>query len=95
MKKQVFRVDPDGFNGAWYPAPSDSGRGLILMLGDSAEDYMARSGAKWLNRQGIHVMAMSADIWVTASNNTPVMIDLIYLVCSDLELPLPNRKREA
>jgi hypothetical protein len=45
MKKQVFRVDPDGFNGAWYPAPSDSGRGLIVMLGDSAEDYMARSGA--------------------------------------------------
>jgi len=61
MKKQVFRVDPDGFNGAWYPASSESGRGLILMLGDSAEDYMARTGAKWLNRQGIHVMAMSAD----------------------------------
>lgn len=61
MKEQAFRLDPDGFNGAWYPASSESGRGLILMLGDSAEDYMARTGAKWLNRQGIHVMAMSAD----------------------------------
>jgi len=27
--------------------------------------------------------------------NIDNMIDLIYLVCSDLELPLPNRKREA
>jgi len=61
MKKQVFRVDSDGFNGAWYPASADSKRGMILMLGDSAEDRMAASGAKWLNRQGIHVMAMSPE----------------------------------
>ena len=61
MKKQVFRVDPDGFNGAWYPASSGSKRGMILMLGDSAEDYMARTAAKWLNRQGIQVMAMSPE----------------------------------
>ena len=72
MKKQVFRVDPDGFNGAWYPASSESGRGLILMLGDSAEDYMARSGAKWLNRQGIHVMAMSADKKDYGHHNYPL-----------------------
>ena len=57
MKKQVFRLDSDGFNGAWYPASSESGRGLIIMLGDSSEDRMAKTGAKWLNEQGIHVMA--------------------------------------
>ena len=34
---------------------------MILMLGDSAEDYMARTAAKWMNQQGIHVMAMSPD----------------------------------
>ena len=61
MKKQLFRVDSDGFNGAWYPAPAESKRGMIIMLGDSAEDHMAKCGAKWLNQQGIHVMAMSAD----------------------------------
>ena len=72
MKKQVFRVGSDGFNGAWYPASSESGRGLILMLGDSAEDYMARSGAKWLNRQGIHVMAMSADKKDYGHHNYPL-----------------------
>ena len=62
MKKQVFRLDSDGFNGAWYPASSENGRGLIIMLGDSSEDRMAKTGAKWLNEQGIHVMAMSPDI---------------------------------
>ncbi len=60
MKGQVFRVDSDGFNGAWYPAAGGD-RGMILMLGDSSEDRMASCGAKWLNRQGIHVMAMSPE----------------------------------
>ena len=31
------------------------------MLGDSSEDRMAATGAKWLNQQGIHVMAMSPE----------------------------------
>ena len=42
MKKQVFRVNSDGFNGAWYPAPVKSSRGLIIMLGDSSEDQIKR-----------------------------------------------------
>ena len=61
MKKQVFRPDSHGFNGAWYPTPAPSSRGMILMLGDSAEDRMAKSGAEWLNQQGIQVMAMSPE----------------------------------
>ena len=61
MKKQLFRIETDGFNGAWYPCSKPCRRGVIIMLGDSAEDRMASCGAKWLNRQGIHVMAMSPD----------------------------------
>ncbi len=72
MKKQVFRVDPDGYNGAWYPAQTDSSKGFILMLGDSSEDRMARCGAKWLNQQGIHVMAMSADKKDYGHHNYPL-----------------------
>jgi len=26
MKKQVFRIDSDGFNGVWYPAGGTSSR---------------------------------------------------------------------
>ena len=72
MEKQVFRVDPDGYNGVWYPAQTDSSKGFILMLGDSSEDRMARCGAKWLNQQGIHVMAMSADKKDYGHHNCPL-----------------------
>ena len=61
MKRQVFRVDTDGYNGAWYPSADGGDRGMILMLGDSAEDRMASCAARWLNRRGIHVMAMSPE----------------------------------
>ena len=72
MKKQVFRIESDGYNGAWYPASAESKRGFILMLGDSAEDRMARTGAKWLNQQGIHVMAMSPDKRDYGHHNYPL-----------------------
>jgi len=72
MKKEVFRIDSDGFNGAWYPAGSTSSRGIIIMLGDSYEDRMAKSGAKWLNQQGIHVMAMSPDKKDYGHHNYPL-----------------------
>ena len=72
MKKQVFRVNSDGFNGAWYLAPVKSSRGLIIMLGDSSEDHMARTGAKWLQKQGLHVMAMSADKKDYGHHNYPL-----------------------
>ena len=71
MKRQVFRVNTDGFNGAWYPCAEKSKRGIIAMLGDSAEDYMASCGAKWLNRQGIHVLAMSPEKKDYGHHNIP------------------------
>ena len=72
MKKQVFRVDADGYNGAWYPVSAPSGRGMIIMLGDSSEDHMAKTGARWLNQQGIHVMAMSPDQKDYGDDNYPL-----------------------
>ena len=72
MKKQIFRIDSDGFNGAWYPAGGTSSRGIIIMLGDSSEDRMAKMGAKWLNLQGIHVMAMSPDKKDYGHHNYPL-----------------------
>ncbi len=72
MKKQVFRVDSDGYNGAWYPADVATHKGMILMLGDSAEDRMASCGAKWLNRQGVHVLAMSPEKKDYGHHNYPL-----------------------
>lgn len=59
MKKQGFNVETDGFHGVWFPNSAPSTRGIILMLGDSADDHMAKCGAQWLHRQGCHVMGMS------------------------------------
>jgi pimeloyl-ACP methyl ester carboxylesterase len=72
MKKQVFTIEKDGFCGAWYANPAGSKRGVILMLGDSAEDRMAMCGAKWLHENGCHVMAMSPDKKDYGHHNYPL-----------------------
>lgn len=72
MKKQVFSLDKDGFNGAWYANPAGSDKGIILMLGDSSEDRMAVCGAKWLQENGCHVMAMSPDKKDYGHHNYPL-----------------------
>ncbi len=72
MKKQVFRIETDGFNGVWYPYAGPGRYGFIAMLGDSSEDYMASMGAKWLNQQGISVMAMSPEKKDYGHHNIPL-----------------------
>lgn len=72
MKKQVFTAEKDGFCGAWYANPAGSNRGMILMLGDSAEDRMAVCGVKWLHENGCHVMAMSPDKKDYGHHNYPL-----------------------
>ena len=74
MNKQSFIPERDGFCGAWYPLPQTEKTdcAIILMLGDSSEDRMAASGAKWLHRQGCHALAMSADRKDYGHHNYPV-----------------------
>ena len=47
-KQQIFTEEHDGFIGAYYGGPADSKKAIILMLGDSSEDHMARCGADWV-----------------------------------------------
>lgn len=56
-----FTPERDGFYGAWYPLPVFSDHAMILMLGDSSDDTLARTGVKWLYKQGISALAMSPD----------------------------------
>ena len=72
MKKQIMSIDRDGYCGAWYPHPQGSQKGIILMLGDSATDHLAVSGAKWLHKQGCHVMAMSPEPKNYGHHNYPL-----------------------
>lgn len=59
MKTKHFRVETHGFYGAYFSSKEKSSSAVILMLGDDAEDYMAKCGAKWLNRLGVNVLTMS------------------------------------
>ena len=59
MKKQIFIPEIDGFYGAFYPNNSPSDKAMIIMLGDSSDDRLAVSGAKWIHELGCHALAMS------------------------------------
>lgn len=59
MKRIHFDVETDGFYGAYWKCKEETDCGVIAMLGDDPEDYMARSAVKWLLRKGVNVLTMS------------------------------------
>lgn len=59
MKRIHFDVETDGFYGAYWKCKEETDCGVIVMLGDDPEDYMARSAVKWLLRKGVNVLTMS------------------------------------
>lgn len=59
MKRIHFDLETDGFYGAYWKCKEETDCGVVAMLGDDPEDYMARSAVKWLLRKGVNVMTMS------------------------------------
>lgn len=59
LQREYFSVKKDGFFGAYFQNPKQTERCMIAMLGDDTDDYMARTGAKWLMRHGCNVMTMA------------------------------------
>lgn len=72
MTRQIFTAGQDGFVGAYYGGPANSKKAVILMLGDSSTDRMARCGAGWLIRNGCHALCMSADKKDYGHHNYPL-----------------------
>lgn len=70
--RQIMTPETDGFYGAWYPSDSPSSRAMIIMLGDSSDDRLARSGARWVHKTGCHALAMSADKQDYGHHNYPL-----------------------
>ena len=58
MKHIHFEVKTDGFYGAYWKNKKETSA-IIAMLGDDAEDYMAKSCVKWLMKKGVNVLTMS------------------------------------
>ena len=61
MKGEYFYTDKDGFYGVYYRNPKPADRGVILMLGDKADDLMVKMGVKWLHRNGCNVLACATE----------------------------------
>ena len=59
MEKLHFEVEKDGFHGVYWQNKMPSNAAIIAMLGDDAEDYMAKSCVKWLQKQCVNVLSMS------------------------------------
>lgn len=59
LKREYFSIEKDGFFGAYYSNPKQTDRCMIALLGDDIDDYMARSGAKWLMKHNCNVMTMA------------------------------------
>ena len=72
MKKQIFIPEIDGFYGAFYPNNSPSDKAMIIMLGDSSDDRLAVSGAKWIHELGCHALAMSPGRKDYCHHNYPI-----------------------
>lgn len=58
MKTKKYSIQKDGFYGLYFPA-KQAVCAVILMLGDSPEDTLAKAGAKWFVKHGISVITMS------------------------------------
>lgn len=60
MDKVRFEPEKDGFHGVYWQNKNPSNAAIIAMLGDDAEDYMAKTCAKWLIKKcGVNVLTMS------------------------------------
>lgn len=60
MNKVRFEPEKGGFHGVYWQNKKPSNAAIIAMLGDDAEDYMAKSCAKWLIKKcGVNVLTMS------------------------------------
>ena len=72
MEKRYFNPGKDGFYGVYYPCSKKTNKAFFVMLGDSSDDRMAQSGAKWMQKLGCNVMAMSPDKQDYGHHNYPL-----------------------
>lgn len=71
MKTRKYSIQKDGFYGMYFPAKKTV-CAIILMLGDSPEDTLAKAGAKWFVKHGISVMTMSPEKKDYGHHNYPL-----------------------
>ncbi|MBQ8062780.1 MAG: hypothetical protein IJ230_02465, partial [Clostridia bacterium] len=87
MKTKKYSVKKDGFYGLYFPwdkkyagdkeqkerlKENPPKAAIILMLGDSPEDTLAKLGARYMMKQGLNVLTMSPDKKDYGHHNYPL-----------------------
>ncbi|MBQ8063336.1 MAG: acyl-CoA thioester hydrolase [Clostridia bacterium] len=87
MKTKIYSVKKDGFYGLYFPwdkkyagdkeqqkqlKENPPKAAIILMLGDSPEDTLAKLGARYMMKQGLNVLTMSPDKKDYGHHNYPL-----------------------
>lgn len=60
MKTVETDCQRDGFTGVYYPAPGQTERTMLVMLGDSNTDRLVTSAVKYLHRRECNVLSLCA-----------------------------------
>lgn len=60
LRKIFTDLERDGFTGVYYPAPMETDRTMLVMLGDSNTDRLVTSTATYLHQQGCNVLSLCA-----------------------------------
>ncbi len=61
MNREYLSPESAGFHGVYYPNPNPTNSAMIVLLGDSSDDRLAISGARWVQGLGCNALAMSPD----------------------------------
>jgi len=72
MKHIHFDAEKYGFYGAYWKCDTPSACAIIAMIGDDAEDYMAKRCVKWLMKKSVNVLTMSPDKKNYSHHNYPL-----------------------
>lgn len=72
MKKVRFETETDGFHGVYWENKVKTDVCMIMMLGDDSEDFLAKVGAKWIQKQGLNVLTMSPNRKDYGHHNYPL-----------------------
>jgi len=72
MKKVRFETETDGFHGVFWENKVKTDVCMIMMLGDDSEDFLAKVGAKWIQKQGLNVLTMSPNRKDYGHHNYPL-----------------------
>lgn len=67
-----YEIKENNFHGVYWENKIKTNKVILVMLGDDSEDYMAKSGAKWVLKQGFNCLTFSCERHSYSWHNFPL-----------------------